>query len=241
MNLLHCALILGFILGPTTFYGRSNSSGESAVTRDTGTINHNCTGRRLKEMILLHRTPEIWRQRFCFGFLPRISKFVKSCMIAVCSLFLFHLLSFSVRQGYLERSPVFFGFYTRGSLNLPCLNTPLLYLAAISSIFFFSLVMVVRRLVSHSSEKKVCVAIFPYTSSPLLGRRLATSTPGCSGSVSPRMWALRSSAAGTSPSRILLLLFSNAVSSEMTSRWVDGHDAIFLIRNVNWESLQQSI
>lgn len=48
-------------------------------------------------------------------------------------------------QGYLDRSPVFFGFYTRGSLNLPCLNTPLLYLAGIFTILFLSLIMVVRR------------------------------------------------------------------------------------------------
>lgn len=31
LNLLHCALISGFILGPTAFYG---SSGESAVMKD---------------------------------------------------------------------------------------------------------------------------------------------------------------------------------------------------------------
>lgn len=34
LNLLHCALIWGLILGPTTFYGRSNSTGESDVTTD---------------------------------------------------------------------------------------------------------------------------------------------------------------------------------------------------------------
>lgn len=30
LNLLHCALISGFILGPTAFFGRGLSSGESA-------------------------------------------------------------------------------------------------------------------------------------------------------------------------------------------------------------------
>ncbi|XP_068607347.1 transmembrane channel-like protein 8 [Brachionichthys hirsutus] len=50
-------------------------------------------------------------------------------------------------SGYLGRSPVFFGFYTRGSLNMACLNTPLLYLAGILAIFSLSLIMVVRRTV----------------------------------------------------------------------------------------------
>uniref|UniRef100_A0A3Q1ET00 Transmembrane channel-like protein n=1 Tax=Acanthochromis polyacanthus TaxID=80966 RepID=A0A3Q1ET00_9TELE len=66
LNLLHCALIGGFILGPTIFYGRG---------------------------------------------------------------------------GYLDRSPVFYGFYTRGSLDLKCLNTPLLYLAGILTILLLSLIM----------------------------------------------------------------------------------------------------
>lgn len=48
-------------------------------------------------------------------------------------------------QGYLDRSPVFIGFYTRGSLDLPCLNTPLLYLAGILTMILLSLIMVVRR------------------------------------------------------------------------------------------------
>ncbi|XP_076001695.1 transmembrane channel-like protein 7 [Genypterus blacodes] len=54
-------------------------------------------------------------------------------------------LDFILGTGFLERSPVFYGFYTRGSLCLPCLNTPLLYLTGILSILFLSLIMVVRR------------------------------------------------------------------------------------------------
>ncbi|XP_045904415.1 transmembrane channel-like protein 7 isoform X1 [Micropterus dolomieu] len=91
LNLLHCALIWGFILGPTTFYGRSNSS----------------------EPLRFGRNDSV--------------------------------LDFFLGSGYLDRSPVFFGFYTRGSLNLPCLNTPLLYLGGILTILFLSLIMVVRR------------------------------------------------------------------------------------------------
>ncbi|XP_072240432.1 transmembrane channel-like protein 7 [Leuresthes tenuis] len=55
------------------------------------------------------------------------------------------VLDFVLGSGFLDRSPVFFGFYTRGSLSLSCLNTPLLYIAGILSILFFSIVMVVRR------------------------------------------------------------------------------------------------
>ncbi|XP_070836124.1 transmembrane channel-like protein 7 [Chaetodon trifascialis] len=91
LNLLHCALMLSFILGPTTFYGRSNSS-----------------------------------KPLRFGGNDSF-------------------LDFFLGSGYLDRSPVFFGFYTRGSLNLPCLNTPLLYLAGILTILLLSLIMVVRR------------------------------------------------------------------------------------------------
>ncbi|XP_008278488.1 transmembrane channel-like protein 7 [Stegastes partitus] len=91
LNLLHCALISGFILGPTTFYGRSNNS-EPLRFGDNDSV-----------------------------------------------------LDFFLGSGYLDRSPVFFGFYTRGSLDLPCLNTPLLYLAGILTILLLSLIMVVRR------------------------------------------------------------------------------------------------
>ncbi|KAF3844026.1 hypothetical protein F7725_016074 [Dissostichus mawsoni] len=55
------------------------------------------------------------------------------------------VLDFFLGSGYLDRSPVFYGFYTRGSLNLQCLNTPLLYLAGILTILFLSLILVVRR------------------------------------------------------------------------------------------------
>uniref|UniRef100_A0A667WIX5 Transmembrane channel-like protein n=1 Tax=Myripristis murdjan TaxID=586833 RepID=A0A667WIX5_9TELE len=54
-------------------------------------------------------------------------------------------LDFFLGSGFLERSPVFFGYYTRGSLNLTCLNTPLLYLNGVLAILILSLIMVVRR------------------------------------------------------------------------------------------------
>ncbi|XP_056227612.1 transmembrane channel-like protein 7 [Seriola aureovittata] len=91
LNLINCAFIWGFILGPTTFYGRSNSS-----------------------------------EPLKFGGNDSF-------------------LDFFLGSGYLDRSPVFFGFYTRGSLNMPCLNTPLMYFAGIITIFFLSLILVVRR------------------------------------------------------------------------------------------------
>ncbi|TKS69094.1 Transmembrane channel-like protein 7 [Collichthys lucidus] len=99
LNLLNCTLTSGFILGPTAFYGRSISSGESAIMRDS---------------------------KHLFGGNDSV-------------------LDFFLGTGYLERSPVFIGFYTRGSLDLPCLNTPLLYLAGILTMILLSLIMVVRR------------------------------------------------------------------------------------------------
>ncbi|XP_034095091.1 transmembrane channel-like protein 7 isoform X2 [Gymnodraco acuticeps] len=91
LNLLHCVLICGFILGPTIFYGSSKSS-----------------------------------EPLKFGGNDSV-------------------LDFFLGSGYLDRSPVFYGFYTRGSLNMQCLNTPLLYLAGILTILFLSLILVVRR------------------------------------------------------------------------------------------------
>lgn len=90
LNILHCALIWVFILGPTVFYGRSHSDDFTFRGNDS-------------------------------------------------------VLDFFLGSGYLDRSPVFFRFYTPGSLNLQCLNTPLLYLAGIITIFLLSLIMVVRR------------------------------------------------------------------------------------------------
>ncbi|XP_059183969.1 transmembrane channel-like protein 7 [Centropristis striata] len=92
LNLLHCALIGGFILGPTAYYGRGSMGSETFEFRGNDSV-----------------------------------------------------LDFFLGSGYLDRSPVFYGFYTRGLLNLQCLNTPLLYLAGIFTIFFLSLIMVVRR------------------------------------------------------------------------------------------------
>ncbi|XP_029295123.1 transmembrane channel-like protein 7 isoform X2 [Cottoperca gobio] len=91
LNLLHCALIGGFVLGPTAFYGRGKNSEPLTFGGDDS------------------------------------------------------VLDFFQGSGYLDRSPVFFGFYTPGSLNLQCLNTPLLYLTGILTILFLSLILVVRR------------------------------------------------------------------------------------------------
>uniref|UniRef100_UPI0037E80C96 transmembrane channel-like protein 7 isoform X2 n=1 Tax=Semicossyphus pulcher TaxID=241346 RepID=UPI0037E80C96 len=109
LNLLHCALILGFILGPTAFYGRSNNS-EPLMFKGNDSV-----------------------------------------------------LDFILGSGYVDRSPVFFGFYTRGSLNLLCLNTPLLYFAGILTILFFSVIMVVRR------------TIVGYKHTWMLGKRYSTN------------------------------------------------------------------
>ncbi|XP_062244704.1 transmembrane channel-like protein 7 [Platichthys flesus] len=91
LNVLHCALIGVFILGPSTFYGIGNSS----------------------EPLRFEGNDSI--------------------------------LDFFLGSGFVDRSPVFFAFYTPGSLNFPCLNTPLLYFAGILTILFLSLIMVVRR------------------------------------------------------------------------------------------------
>ncbi|XP_013869456.1 transmembrane channel-like protein 7 isoform X2 [Austrofundulus limnaeus] len=91
LNLLHCVLIGGFILGPTLYYSKN----------------------------------------------PYFPRFEKNDSV----------LDVFLGSGFLDRSPVFFGFYKPGSLDLRCLNTPLLYLAGILSIFLLSLILVVRRTV----------------------------------------------------------------------------------------------
>ncbi|XP_061536446.1 transmembrane channel-like protein 8 isoform X3 [Phycodurus eques] len=91
LNLIHCALIWVFILGPTTFYGSDNKNGP------------------LK-----------------FGGNDSV-------------------LDFFLGSGYLDRSPVFYGFYTRGSLNYPCLNTPMLYFSGILAILLLSVIIEIRR------------------------------------------------------------------------------------------------
>ncbi|XP_057698420.1 transmembrane channel-like protein 7 isoform X2 [Corythoichthys intestinalis] len=55
------------------------------------------------------------------------------------------VLDFFLGSGYLDRTPVFYGFHQRGSLNYACLNTPLLYLIGILFIFLLSVVMEIRR------------------------------------------------------------------------------------------------
>ncbi|CAJ1053728.1 transmembrane channel-like protein 7 [Xyrichtys novacula] len=109
LNLLHCALISGFILGPTAYYGRSKNS-----------------------------VPLRFEDSDSF-------------------------LDFFLGSGYLDRSPVFFGFYTRGSLDKPCLNTPLLYFSGILTILLLSLIMVVRR------------TIVGYKHTWMLGKRYSTN------------------------------------------------------------------
>lgn len=70
------------------------------------------------------------------------------------------IFCWSFLQGYLDRSPVFYGFYTRGSLDFKCLNTPLLYFAGILTILTFSLIMVVRRLVMHNDAAQEVEQVF---------------------------------------------------------------------------------
>ncbi|XP_030627935.1 transmembrane channel-like protein 7 [Chanos chanos] len=57
------------------------------------------------------------------------------------------VLNIFLGSGFVERSPVFYGFYKRGSLALTCLNTPILFLLGIACILILSLFMVVRRTV----------------------------------------------------------------------------------------------
>ncbi|XP_031609232.1 transmembrane channel-like protein 7 [Oreochromis aureus] len=90
LNLLHCVLIGGFIVGPSIFYRSDKYEPLTYNERDSA-------------------------------------------------------LNFFLGTGYVNRSLVFYGFYTRGSLDLKCLNTPLLYLAGIFSVIFLSLILVVRR------------------------------------------------------------------------------------------------
>ncbi|XP_059904325.1 transmembrane channel-like protein 7 isoform X2 [Gadus macrocephalus] len=48
--------------------------------------------------------------------------------------------------GFLERSPVFYGFYSSSSSPNPCLNPALLYLTGVLVIFSLSLIVLVRRM-----------------------------------------------------------------------------------------------
>uniref|UniRef100_A0A8C4Z348 Transmembrane channel-like protein n=1 Tax=Gadus morhua TaxID=8049 RepID=A0A8C4Z348_GADMO len=48
--------------------------------------------------------------------------------------------------GFLERSPVFYGFYSSSSSTYPCLNPALLYLTGVLVIFSLSLIVLVRRM-----------------------------------------------------------------------------------------------
>lgn len=126
-------------------------------------------------------------------------------------------------QGFLDRSPVFFGFYTPGSQKLECLSTPLLYLAGICSILLFSLILEVRRSGFQLVLQKDMLLFKgkPLTFKPLwttTERQSATSTPGCSANVTAWAWPTRSSVAGTSPFRTPTLLPSSKASPETISR-----------------------
>lgn len=59
----------------------------------------------------------------------------------------FSFKDFFVGSGVLESSPVFHSFYTRGYLDLDCLNTPILFFLGMISVLFLSIILVVRRTV----------------------------------------------------------------------------------------------
>ncbi|XP_066503999.1 transmembrane channel-like protein 7 [Hoplias malabaricus] len=63
------------------------------------------------------------------------------------------VLDIFLGSGYLERSPIFYGFYKHKLLDLKCLNTSLLFFAGMVSIFFLSLIMIVRRTVVGYKHK----------------------------------------------------------------------------------------
>lgn len=150
LNLLHCVLIGGFILGPTAFYGRNNYTREFAVITDKMNTTSKQTTAKVFFLLLFS---VIFTETLKFGGNDSVLDFflgtVKGLLVCVCTVFFMCLFSylnvFLYLQGYLDRSPVFFGFYTPGSLNLPCLNIPLLYLAGIFAILLLSLILEVRR------------------------------------------------------------------------------------------------
>lgn len=94
LNLLHCALVGGFILGPTAFYGRSKSSGESPVmTHEIICNSEKPPVWTLLSSLCYHRAFEVWRQRLGFGFLPGIGKSLFACVLyALCVCHLMYLL-----------------------------------------------------------------------------------------------------------------------------------------------------
>ncbi|XP_056892806.1 transmembrane channel-like protein 7 isoform X1 [Takifugu flavidus] len=94
LNLLHCALIGGFILVPAIFYGNNKVLSETLAFGDNDS-----------------------------------------------------LLDFLQGSGYLERSPVFLGFYAQAYSLDSCMIVPLLYLGGILSILLLSLILVVHRTV----------------------------------------------------------------------------------------------
>ncbi|XP_065115298.1 transmembrane channel-like protein 7 [Paramisgurnus dabryanus] len=59
----------------------------------------------------------------------------------------FNVKDIFIGSGFLNTTPVFHSFYTSGSLNFDCLNTPILFLLCMASIFLFSIVVMVRRTV----------------------------------------------------------------------------------------------
>ncbi|KAG7491175.1 hypothetical protein MATL_G00000330 [Megalops atlanticus] len=63
------------------------------------------------------------------------------------------VLDFLLGTGFLERSPVFYGFYAPVPQSSPCLNSPLLFLLGVLSLLVLSCVMVVRRTVIGYKHK----------------------------------------------------------------------------------------
>lgn len=175
MNLLHCIVIWGFILWLVVFYGRSPDSGGSAVMMDKFTTQppnrlppeHSC-------VVLCDFTEPLSygdEDSLLDFFLGTVSDHqLVSVRYVLCTV---AFSSSSFLQGYVDRSPAFYGYYTPGSLNFPCLNTPLLYVAGILTILFLSLIMVVRRSVSiHLKEISTIIPCIQaaHVQTPLTGR-----------------------------------------------------------------------
>lgn len=68
--------------------------------------------------------------------------------IVTCFFFVVVIRFHSVSQGFMQHSPIFYGFYTNHSMTetyKECFNAPLIYCFGIVTILFISLVMIVHR------------------------------------------------------------------------------------------------
>lgn len=99
LNLLHCLLIGGFILGPTALYGRSIDIGEFAVNMNKNKTNSLKTDRQYCSFPFwdFYRIFEVWWQRLGSGFLLRNGKKAFQLIFALCVLF-WYLMYFTVVQ-----------------------------------------------------------------------------------------------------------------------------------------------